>query len=143
MLTVCLRLQADLRKKDAEVEALQAALSSSQAEAGVAQAASAGATSQLESALQQVRSLRSLVISCCTAAHCFEEQGQPFHVMCASTDCFAWNLQAKQEAASQREQVKALTEQLAKAERSQRDQAEAAEARVRDLTGAVEEAQVI
>ena len=50
--------------------------------------------------------------------------------------------QAKQEAASQREQAKALTEQLAKAERLQRDQAEAAEARVRDLTGAVEEAQV-
>ena len=38
--------------------------------------------------------------------------------------------------------MKALTEQLAKAERSQRDQVEAAEARVRDLTGAVEEAQV-
>ena len=62
--------------------------------------------------------------------------------MCASAECFAWIFQAKQEAASQREQVKALTEQLAKAERSQRDQAEAAEARVRDLTGAVEEAQV-
>ena len=75
-LKICLELQADLKKKDAEVEALQAGLSSSQAEAGVAQADSAGVTSHLESALQQVCGLRSLVVSGCIAAHCFKEQGQ-------------------------------------------------------------------
>ena len=51
--------------------------------------------------------------------------------------------QAKQDAATQREQVRMLTEQVQKADRAQRDHSEAMEARIRDLKGAVEEAQVM
>ncbi|CAL5220735.1 g2793 [Coccomyxa viridis] len=50
--------------------------------------------------------------------------------------------QAKQQASSQKEQVKALTEQLEKAGKLHREHTEALQARIKDLTGAVEEAQV-
>ena len=50
--------------------------------------------------------------------------------------------QARQQASSQKELVKALTEQLEKADKLHKERTETLEARVKDLTGAVEEAQV-
>ena len=51
-------------------------------------------------------------------------------------------VQARQQASGQKEQVRALMEQLEKADKLHKEHTEALEARVKDLTGAVEEAQV-